>query len=126
MDLKPEFRVVIAGSRSFKDLGLMRAKCDSILTSKALTHMVVIISGTAGGADRLGEEYGQERGFEVRRFPADWERYKKRAGIIRNQQMLDVADAVIVFWNGISPGSENMASIADAKGAPLRVIRFQA
>ena len=44
---------------------------------------IVIISGTASGADRLGERYAKEKGFQLRRFPADWNRYGKSAGYRR-------------------------------------------
>ncbi len=123
MDLKPKYRVIIAGGREFNDMVLLRQKCDAILKEKMLTHDVIIICGLARGADTLGEQYGKERGFGVEYFPANWT-LGKVAGHIRNAQMLDVADAVIVFWDGQSRGSKNMADITKEKGTPLRVIRY--
>lgn len=122
--MKPPFRVIVAGSRSFSDMELMKKKCDHILKEKNKTHDVCIISGTANGADQCGERYAQEKGYKVMRFPADWHQYGKRGGMIRNIEMLSHADAVIVFWDGLSRGSKHMMSISAEKGTPLRVIRF--
>lgn len=122
--MKPKFKVIIAGSRSFADLELMKSKCDRILNSKSETHDIHIISGTANGADEYGEKYAEEKGYSIMRFPANWEAHGKRAGMIRNAKMLKSADAVIVFWDGSSRGSQHMIAISEERGIPLRVICF--
>jgi hypothetical protein len=62
--------------------------CDYYLSKKIQSgEKVVIISGGAKGADSLGERYAQERGLEVKVFRADWDKYGKRAGILRNTKM---------------------------------------
>ena len=55
------FKVIIAGSRDFDDYNLLRNTMDKLLVNKT---QVTIISGTARGADRLGEQYAQERGYK--------------------------------------------------------------
>ena len=119
---KPEFRVIIAGTRDFSDYQLLRDKCDAILSSKRQDSNIIIISGTARGADRLGERYARERGFQLRQFPADWMNDEKKAGPIRNAKMADNADALIAFWDGQSRGTKNMIEIAKRKGLVLRTI----
>lgn len=121
----PPFRVIIAGTRSFNDYELLRDSCNNLLSEKQRTHTVVVISGTARGADRLGERYAKERGFQLRRFPADWEQYGKSAGHIRNAKMADNADALIAFWDGESKGTKNMIDNARRKGLAVRVIQYQ-
>lgn len=124
VDIK-KFKVIIAGSRDFDDYQLLKSKVDKILSNKRKTHQIIIISGTARGADRLGERYAKESGFEPPiKMPADWDKYGKKAGHIRNQEMLDIADAVIVFWDGKTPGSKNMISITQKSKKPLRIILF--
>lgn len=120
--VQPSFRVIIAGSCSFADYDLLQSKCDSILSQKRVTHNIVVVSGTARGADTLGEQYAQERGYGLQRFPADWQQYGRAAGPIRNRQMADNADALICFWNGHSPGAKNMILTARKKGLPVRTI----
>lgn len=121
----PLFRVIIAGTRSFNDYELLRTSCNNLLSEKQRTHTVVVISGTARGADQMGERYARERGFQLRRFPADWEQHGKSAGHIRNAKMADNADALIAFWDGQSRGTKNMIDNARRKGLAVRVIQYQ-
>ncbi len=121
----PPFRVIIAGTRSFNDYNLLRDSCNNLLSEKQRTRTVVVISGTARGADQMGERYARERGFQLRRFPADWEQYGKSAGHIRNAKMADNADALIAFWDGESRGTKNMIDNARRKGLAVRVIQYQ-
>ena len=121
---KPEFRVIIAGTRDFSDYQLLRDKCDAILSAKRQDSNIIIISGTARGADRLGERYARERGYEIRQFPADWLNDEKKAGPIRNAKMADNADALIAFWDGQSRGTKNMIETAKRKGLAIRIINL--
>lgn len=121
----PLYRVIIAGTRYFNDYELLRTSCNNLLSVKQRTHSVVIISGTARGADQMGERYARERGFQLRRFPAAWEQYGKSAGHIRNAKMADNADALIAFWDGESKGTKNMIDNARRKGLAVRVIQYQ-
>lgn len=119
------YRIIIAGGRSFSDYKLLKDKLDYYLRDKVRQgYEIIIISGTANGADKLGERYAMERGYKIERYPADWNKYKKAAGYRRNVQMSEVANACVVFWDGVSPGSKHMIDIATNKGLPLRVVRY--
>ena len=119
----PVFRLIVAGSRDFTNYELLKQKCDSLLSLKKQTHSIVIVSGTARGADQLGERYAAERGYQVERFPADWENDGKAAGPIRNAQMAAYADALVAFWDGRSRGTKDMIERAEMRNLPVRVIR---
>lgn len=124
IDNAPIFRVIIAGTRTFTDYTLLQRECNHLLSEKQCTHNIVVVSGTARGADTLGERYARERGFQLRRFPADWDKDGKKAGMLRNYRMADKADALIAFWDGTSRGTANMIDIARKKKLPVRVIRY--
>ena len=124
MATRPVFRLIVAGSRGFNNYELLKQKCDTLLSQKRLTHSIVIISGTARGADRLGERYAAERGYRVERFPADWERDGIAAGPIRNSQMAAHADALVAFWDGNSRGTKDMIERAEKHNLPIRVVKF--
>ena len=124
MEAKQKFKVIIAGGREFNDYGLLCQTCDRMLSQKQRTHSIVIVSGTARGADTLGERYAQERGYSIEQYPADWEHEGKAAGFIRNAQMASVADALIAFWDGQSKGTAHMIGQARQKSLPYRVVRF--
>lgn len=114
-------KVIIAGGRNFRDYNQLRESCDNILVNQ---KEVEIVSGTAAGADTLGERYAQEKGYEVKKFPAQWDLYGKSAGYKRNQQMAEYADGLIAFWDGKSKGTKHMIDIANKMGLKVRVIRY--
>ena len=116
---KEKFRVVIAGSRNFDNYEIMAAELDKYLKGK---EDITIISGTAKGADQMGERYAFEHGLKVERFPAEWGIYHKGAGPIRNKEMVRNANAVIAFWDGESSGTKNIIECAKAENIPCIVI----
>ena len=120
--LDSTFKVVVAGSRTFNDFQLLYDKLDILLSRKR--SEITIISGGAKGADLLGEAYATSRGHHCIVMEADWKQHGKRAGYIRNEQMADVANAVIVFWDGKSPGTRHMINIAKERQLPLRIVRY--
>lgn len=117
---KREYRLVVAGSRDFNDYTLMSAELDKLLSGKT---NITIVSGTARGADRLGERYAAEHNLRIERFPAEWEKYHKGAGPIRNAKMVQSADAVIVFWDNESSGTKNIIECARKQDIPYRIVR---
>jgi len=114
-------KVIIAGGRDFKDYNKLKDSCDKILINQ---NNIEIVSGTANGADILGERYAQEKGYEVKKFPAKWDEYGKKAGYMRNQEMGEYADGLIAFWDGKSKGTKHMIDIATNKGLKVRVISY--
>lgn len=102
-------KIIIAGGRDFKDYEKLKGVCDDILPQ---FDNVSLVSGTAKGADRLGERYAKENGYEVKKFPADWGKYGKRAGYLRNLEMAKYADGLIAFHDHNSKGTKNMISEA--------------
>ena len=117
--------IIVAGSRSFDDYKLLKEKCDYYLSDAlAKGYDIEIVSGTAKGADKLGEQYAKERGYHIAYFPADWKAYGKRAGYLRNQQMANFSDALICFWDGSSKGTKHMIDIARGKHIPVRTVIY--
>lgn len=115
---KNTFKVIIAGSRDFTDYNFLRDKCDRILSN--IKDEIWILSGCAKGADNLGEKYAQERGYYLAEFPADWDLHGRKAGVLRNQEMADEADALIVFIKNQSRGSLDMLRRAEKRGLKIR------
>lgn len=124
MTVHSTFKVIVAGGREFNDYGLLCQTCDRMLSQKQRTHSIVIVSGTARGADTLGERYAQERGYSIEQYPADWEHAGKAAGFIQNAQMASVADALIAFWDGQSRGTAHMIELARKHELQVRVVPF--
>lgn len=121
MTTKP-FRVVIAGTRTFSDYGLLCRVADSLLRDRHPD--IIIISGECRGADKLGEQYAGDRGYPVERFPADWKTLGRSAGPIRNRQMAEACDGAIVFWDGHSQGTKTMIGHCRDLKKSVRVVRY--
>lgn len=122
--MKAQYKVIIAGGRTFNDYDLMEKSCDYYLQNKLNNCEVIVVSGHASGADSLGERYAQECGLECELHPADWHAHGRAAGPIRNAQMADVANALIAFWDGKSRGTKNMIDTATKRGLQVAVIRY--
>ena len=114
-------RVIIAGSRGFFEYDLMSRELDKLFNgSKEFTgRNIKIISGMADGADSLAIRYADERKLTKILFPANWKRFSRVAGFLRNEDMLSVATHLVVFWDGKSSGTRHMIEIAKAKGIPI-------
>ena len=124
MEDRPIYKIIIAGGRDFMDYNLLKEKTNKILQEKKVTHKIVIISGCARGADTLGLRYASENTFDVEEYPADWDKYGKKAGYLRNVEMAENANALIAFWDGKSKGTKHMIDIATERNLPIRVIRY--
>ncbi len=118
------FKVIIAGSRGFSNYKLLKEKCNKYLCEKRKEYNIIIISGGARGADTLGEKYAQDEGFSLEKFPANWNKFGKSAGFRRNEQMAEVADALIAFWDGKSHGTKHMIEIMENKKLLVKVIKY--
>lgn len=115
------FKVIVAGSREFNNYTLLKAKLDTILSK--VDDEIEIVSGCCSGADLLGERYAKEKGYRVKKFPANWDLGKK-AGPIRNEQMAKYSNACVCFHNGVSRGTANMIKNAKDYNLLLRVVRY--
>lgn len=103
-------RTIIAGSRGITDY-------EYVAGVIALSGFKIskVVSGSAKGVGRLGEQWAICHGVPVEQFPPDWSRYGTSAGHVRNAQMAANADALIAIWDGKSPGTAGMIRIAQAK-----------
>jgi predicted Rossmann fold nucleotide-binding protein DprA/Smf involved in DNA uptake len=119
------FKVIIAGSRGFSNYKLLREQCNKFLREKRKTSNIIVVSGNARGADTLGEKYAQDEGFTLEIYPAQWKKFGKRAGYRRNEQMAEVADALIAFWDGSSKGTKHMIDIMNEKNLLVRVVEYE-
>ena len=113
-----KWKVIIAGSRTFRDYEKLKKVCDRVLDK---LDKVEIVSGAARGADRMGEAYALTKRYDIKLFPADWDTHGKSAGYRRNVEMAKYADMLIVFWDGSSRGTKHMIDIAKKENLPTHV-----
>lgn len=77
-----------------------------------------VIHGAAKGADRLAGEWAAYQGINVIEVPAEWDKYGKRAGFLRNQKMLTYEPDLVVAFPG-GAGTKMMIDLARGKGVPV-------
>lgn len=114
-------KIIIAGGRTFNDYNGLRRACDIVCRE---FDPIEIVSGTARGADQLGEKYAKDRGYGIKQFPADWDKYGNSAGYKRNKQMAGYANILIAFWDKKSKGTEHMIDIAEENELMVFIINY--
>lgn len=115
-------KLIIAGGRGINEIRHVYDAMDKFFPSDFLpSTFSEIVSGCAYGADALGERFAAVQSIPIKRFPADWDRHGKPAGFIRNKEMAEYADALLLLWDGKSKGSENMLLEAARRGLRIYV-----
>ena len=119
-------RLIVCGGVDFNDYEYFRREMDRLV---AFYEKISLVSGHAKGADTFAEKYAAEKNIPIRVFPAEWKKYGRAAGPIRNRAMLEYAreetPVVAAFWNGKSRGTGNMLKQAGAAGVECHVFSYK-
>ena len=124
------YKIIVAGSRDFNDYELLKLEINNFITNcennlNASNNKIEIISGNARGADKLGEKYAKEYNYSCSIKPADWNKYGKRAGYLRNADMAQEANALIAFWDGKSKGTNHMIQLAKQANLTIKIVLYE-
>lgn len=102
--------ICICGSRDIKNINL-----DLFIDPD---HVGCVVSGGASGIDTLAESWAKKNKIEFIAYLAQWNKFGKKAGIIRNHEMVEFCDYVFAFWNGKSKGTLDTITYAKKLGVP--------
>lgn len=118
-------RILVTGSRDWLDFGMVESAIAGA-TSGTPTEAVVIVHGACPtGADDMAVDVAISLGFGLEEHPADWTKYGRRAGPIRNAEMVVLgADLCIAFIKDGSPGATFTMELARNAGIPVEVHRI--
>lgn len=120
MDSPRKLTLIVSGDRNWLD----REKIRNVLTEfdPATT---LIVEGGARGADSLARQEAEKMGFEVITVKAEWHKYGKAAGALRNLKMYETykPDGILAFHSQIeeSKGTKHMIGVAKKGGTPVRL-----
>ncbi len=114
-------RIVVAGCRDYNNYSQAAEFIDLCISRIRKEYTLIFLSGGCRGADMLGERYAKENGFEVERYPAEWDKFGGAAGPMRNAKMAQSCDYVICFWDGKSAGTKSMIENAERMGKKIRI-----
>jgi len=111
-------KTIVAGSRTISEYSVVQ----SAIIESGFT-ITEIVSGCARGVDTLGEKYANLNNLPIQKFPADWNKYGKSAGYIRNGEMARYADALIAIWDGQSKGTKHMIDTAKKYNLTIHIYK---
>lgn len=135
-------KIIIAGGRDFEDYrklknfiirDVLSPKMETMPLQLGSREDIEIISGTANGADKLGEGFAQEFKLKCTRFPADWNRFGNSAGYRRNESMavyankeigVDDISLLVAAWDGKSRGTKHMIDLALKHGLEVHILKY--
>ena len=111
-----KLRILVCGGRHFADYDLLEKTINGVIAESGCSD-IEIVSGHFVGADRLCELYAERHNVSVKIFPAQWKKYGKRAGPMRNRQMVDYISgfenkAVVAFVSANTKGTRNTITLA--------------
>lgn len=107
-------KVLVCGGRDYSNWQRVYDTLDDC-------DVTLLIQGGAAGADRHARCWAEDRRVPFLQVPAQWERYGRSAGVLRNAQMLDhEPDLVIAFPGG--PGTADMVRRARARNVTVREV----
>ena len=111
-------KVLVCGDRNWTDRAAIKLWLETL---KAVGYTRVI-EGEARGADRLAREEAEKLGLEVDPHPANWDKYHRAAGMIRNREMLDQCpDLVLAFHSDLSKSKGTKDCVQEAKKRGIKV-----
>ena len=119
-----ELKLIVAGGRDFHDYQLLTKAIMDLALVEYADRAISIVSGMAKGADNLGYLFAVENNVSDYTFPADWNRYGRSAGMIRNKEMGNFADALLAFWDGASKGTQQMIQYMGSLNKPVHIVRY--
>lgn len=119
-----DFKLIVAGGRDFNDASLLAFSINDLANGIYADKAISIVTGMAKGADSLGYYFAIKNNVVAYKFPADWTKYGKSAGMIRNKQMGDFADGLLAFWDGKSRGTKQMIEYMDSLHKPVHIVKY--
>lgn len=106
-------KLLIAGSRSITDIDI---------SQYIPTDTSLIISGGANGVDTLAEEYADKKRISKLILRPRYDLYRRAAPLKRNDEMVQLCDKVLIFWDGVSKGTKHTIDYANKIGKPIEII----
>ena len=106
-------KLMIAGSRSIEEFDFSEYISEDV---------ELIISGGAAGVDKLAEKYADKKRISKLILYPNYKLYGRAAPLKRNEIMVDLADEILIIWDGKSRGTKYTAEYAKKKNKNVNII----
>jgi hypothetical protein len=110
-------KVAVIGSRTFSDYKLVKETLSTL-------NITLLVSGGAMGADSLGEQYANSKEIPTKIFYPDWKKHGKKAGFLRNTDIINESELIVAFWDGKSKGTLDSIKKAEELNKNVLIIKF--
>lgn len=110
-------KIAVIGSRTFTDYVLLKKVLDEY-------PEFIVVSGGAKGVETLAEKYADEKGYNKIILKPDREKYGRAAGIKQDEEIINLADEVVSFWNKMPERGEHYMELARKKAIPVTIMAF--
>ena len=115
-----KLRVGVVGSRDWEDKLFIFSVLRDFLRTRQ-DKDIVLVSGGAKGVDTYAEEFAQLYNYPIEIFRADWKRYGRSAGFIRNELIAKNSDIIFAFRKNNSSGTTHTITLARKFNIALQV-----
>lgn len=116
-------KLMVCGSRTVTNTAWVFGQIDKVISENNFTD-ISIIEGEARGVDSISALWARRHGCEVLKYPADWNTLGKKAGFIRNEQMVKDCDFCLALWDGESHGTKNSIDHCKRYRKPYKVVIY--
>lgn len=120
-----DFKVILYSPKELQDYELFKTKCNNILENK-LKNCEFNVSLLTGDNNELAKKYAKEKELNLTIIPADWKTHGKLAGIKRNQRLVELGNACILFMGkegGENKGIDDLRKKAEKEKLMIRLIK---
>lgn len=104
-------KLIIAGTITFIHETYIFRTLNILFALRGLHNIEITLCGECEGPDKIGKKWAIENNIPVKSYEADWNKYGKAAGPIRNEEMAKDATHAVIFYDGKSRGSKNMIEL---------------
>lgn len=111
-------KIGVVGSRGIKDRKLVEGELEKIKKE------FMLVSGGADGVDKIAEGYADEKGLEKIIIYPDYKHFGKNAPVIRNSEIINLSDYLVIFWDGKSRGTLDVIEKCKSRGKKYRLVDF--
>lgn len=115
-------KIAVVGSRGYNNYPQFKERLEFYIQN--LEDVVFVSGGCPSGADAMIKRWCHENDRELKEHLPDWENGGKKAGILRNTNIIEDADYLIAYYNGTSKGTLDSIKKAEKKGIPIKIIKI--
>jgi hypothetical protein len=112
-------KIAVIGSRTFGNYDLLNSELS------LLNESFILISGGAKGVDQMAEGYADAHGYSKVIYKPDYKSFGKNAPVVRNTEIVDAADLVIIFWDRKSKGTLDVLNKCKRKNKKYKLVLFK-